>query len=826
MVKVLNLDPRKIKKETKKKIRTGLIILIVSVILLIVLLFFLGIKIRFVLRDELNVKVTPMDVSLSIKNNETVHIKLSIKNENFLQCKARCEFSLAELKNNTIVHTDAQRLEHKEEITKEYTLPAPGKGEGQLIYSFRAKCNNIKTGLCLTSEVPDYRSAIITINYELSDEEVRLKNKTRTEIEHWLDQIKEVYELLEQNRIISERLPSTVKVSAGSMTNELYKLESKKEQLVSIWNSENYILLDKIFLAKDIDEVAKLKEGITSSQNRLIEAAGLRNENIDLLGEVLKLKENVLDAADYYAKENAAKLNELSKICENIQSTYMIMKTNRDDPESVINFGLKSNVQGLKDAITKYEETLAKGLFLLIYGEAQLNVKNSASSSLLYGFSCSELKNVRARLDDENGEAIEYRNTYYNWSLGDGGFEAELNVAQREVELISLISTKDAIKKLEVAGKDYILNLIDNEIAVRNTTTATLSIPKAELYEMVVLDTEEYNKYVTKNCGGIINASPIPSTINGVFSINVSGFEKINLSIPLVEVEMETKLSDNPAMCCLFNKCNPCCEEGCHKEEPILFIHGHMVDKANPPELAMDSFARIQRKMSEDGIINIGELDITVNPYDVMQGEWGKSGKPVAVRASYYYITHYDVGAYTVEMQKSERIENYAIRLKEIINLLKYRTGADKVNIIAHSMGGLVTREYLSLFGPDNVDKVITVNSPHQGISGAVKQLCSVLGASKECSDMYKGSIFLTRLNSKPIPEGVEIHAIRSTGCKMDDHMGDGVVTNESAYLKGAQNYLIKGTCTDALQRNLHTNVLNPELYPQTYELIMEILRE
>jgi pimeloyl-ACP methyl ester carboxylesterase len=210
-----------------------------------------------------------------------------------------------------------------------------------------------------------------------------------------------------------------------------------------------------------------------------------------------------------------------------------------------------------------------------------------------------------------------------------------------------------------------------------------------------------------------------------------------------------------------------------------------------------------------------------------MMGEWGRSGNAVAVRASYYYITHYDVGAYTVEMQKSERIENYAIRLKEMVNLLKFRTGADKVDIIAHSMGGLVTRQYLDLFGYKDVNKVITVNTPHHGISGNIKQFCSVLGSSKECTDMYEGSIFLTRLNSKAIPEEVDMHSIRSTGCKMDyGRMGDGVVVNESAYLEGAQNYLIKSRCTDALNKELHTIVLNPDVHPQTYDLIMEILRE
>jgi len=142
-------------------------------------------------------------------------------------------------------------------------------------------------------------------------------------------------------------------------------------------------------------------------------------------------------------------------------------------------------------------------------------------------------------------------------------------------------------------------------------------------------------------------------------------------------------------------------------------------------------------------------------------------------------------------------------------------------------MGGLVTRQYLDLFGYNDVNKVITVNTPHHGISGRVKQVCSVLGSSKECKDMSEGSIFLSRLNSRNIPEGAKFFAISSSGCEMDKGQdGDGIVTAESAKLEGVENFVIEGECTDSLQSNLHTNVLDPGFYPQTKELIVEILKE
>jgi triacylglycerol esterase/lipase EstA (alpha/beta hydrolase family) len=165
--------------------------------------------------------------------------------------------------------------------------------------------------------------------------------------------------------------------------------------------------------------------------------------------------------------------------------------------------------------------------------------------------------------------------------------------------------------------------------------------------------------------------------------------------------------------------------------------------------------------------------------------------------------------------------------LKEIIDLIKLRTGKDKVTIVAHSMGGLVTREYLSIFGYNNVNKIILINTPNHGVSGKVKDLCSVFGSKKECEDMSEGSIFLARLNNQKIPETAKIYSIRSVGCPMDNNqIGDGIVTNSSAYLEGAQNFVIKGKCTDSLQTSLHGDVLKPQKYPEMYNLVEKILKE
>jgi len=61
--------------------------------------------------------------------------------------------------------------------------------------------------------------------------------------------------------------------------------------------------------------------------------------------------------------------------------------------------------------------------------------------------------------------------------------------------------------------------------------------------------------------------------------------------------------------------------------------------------------------------------------------------------------------------------------LKDKIEKIKLQTGAQKVNIIAHSMGGLVAKYYIKHYGSDSVNKFIDIGTPHLGAPEALKIL-------------------------------------------------------------------------------------------------------
>ena len=73
-------------------------------------------------------------------------------------------------------------------------------------------------------------------------------------------------------------------------------------------------------------------------------------------------------------------------------------------------------------------------------------------------------------------------------------------------------------------------------------------------------------------------------------------------------------------------------------------------------------------------------------------------------------------------------------------------TGADRVVLVAHSMGGLVCRSYLVRHGSSRVERLITIASPHAG-----SELARI-GIGQNAREMEPGSRWLNDLASSDVP--------------------------------------------------------------------------
>ena len=90
---------------------------------------------------------------------------------------------------------------------------------------------------------------------------------------------------------------------------------------------------------------------------------------------------------------------------------------------------------------------------------------------------------------------------------------------------------------------------------------------------------------------------------------------------------------------------------------------------------------------------------------------------------------------------KFKEIEKYAEQLSVEVDQLLKRYGVNRVDIVAHSMGGLVSRYYIQVLGgKKKVRKCVTLGSPHNGTKVAV----FVVGKSRQ--QMLPGSDFLDKI--------------------------------------------------------------------------------
>ncbi len=100
-------------------------------------------------------------------------------------------------------------------------------------------------------------------------------------------------------------------------------------------------------------------------------------------------------------------------------------------------------------------------------------------------------------------------------------------------------------------------------------------------------------------------------------------------------------------------------------------------------------------------------------------------------------------------------VDDLMPQLHDRIESVIAATGMQQVTLIAHSMGGLVSRAYLSRHGAARVERLITLASPHQG-----SELARI-GVGRNAREMEPGSPWLRDLAALPV--GVPFVSVRTT---------------------------------------------------------------
>lgn len=136
---------------------------------------------------------------------------------------------------------------------------------------------------------------------------------------------------------------------------------------------------------------------------------------------------------------------------------------------------------------------------------------------------------------------------------------------------------------------------------------------------------------------------------------------------------------------------------------------------------------------------------------------WGRIPKELVRNGAQVFYAHQQ-SANTIEYSAQE----IAVSIREIIET----TGAQKVNIIAHSKGGLDSRYAISKLGMDKyVASLTTINTPHRGCKWVDKVLKSAPKSFADMLDRKYNSLF-TKLGDKDPHFLLGVNALTYASCE------------------------------------------------------------
>ena len=785
-----------------KEYRTIIIISVIIIMILATSGTKVFLYINFILGNDIiiHLDADKEDLNLVRGEEKSVSFKAGVITNPF--CTAECESSFEDISNNKTIDYNKFKLTPGIPITKEYKIRVDDFGEGQKLYRFSLECIGSASFLCHTKGESTSRNILITVEYNLTEDEKILKNDLKNKLLDLKERLSDLATKENEIKLVIDKLDKRVSIDEIKKefgNAEISKLIENLNLLKKTWDKQDYDELNKKFKDADtesiktVDLIKKIDKNISDS---IFLYNNLANELNEIRGRLKEIK-NVLVLDENLPIE----INDNIKVFNSVIKSFKLR--NDISKKRIETYSINYSVDKLYEHINNYERegSLKRSINVDINYDilCRLNQTCVKRPSISERANQTEFK-LKNACDDIDELKVLYanisngnNNSYANGSIG----AIKKDIAEKYLNELSEDGyNNEVIKKI-------LLTYIQNLISDSNNSTE-------KIINQLIKDQPE-------SCQ----------------KSNITCYDLNNISIELIKEEetMPVKIGidfDEPFQkCCVFGKCSPCClSEECINDPskfPIVFVHGHSVNKKTSADYSLDVFDKLQENLEKDGYLNAGSISL-YTPVGTTPGVWGLSQAPVSIKASYYFDIFKEPENYIVVQTKNENIDTYALRLKDIIQTIKYRTGKPKVILIAHSMGGLVSRKYLQIFGGDDVEKFVMIGTPNHGIEGDIAHICPVIGDRYACRDMAVNSLFINKLNQGDLPN-VETYMIIGNGCMMGGQLGDGTVLVKNAKLEGENvtNFIINGTC-DGLKM-LHSKMLDPQLHPEVYKIIKGALK-
>jgi predicted alpha/beta hydrolase family esterase len=818
--------------------------------------------------ETLRVTITPEYSESRVNLGEQKNFEVDIKIYNKYVCDASCTYTLTDLSRNRVL--DGGNFSAKAFKIDLYSkeLPMDYRGYGRNLYLFRLECTNIHTTFCPSNNDIIIRKSLLVLSYEPSENQMSALSYLKSNypaISNNIAVATQEYEL--SGKILSSVNFSFNKYSYDSLGKDLLEMNKDVDSLIDSWINDDYIsarslmegsaMFDRsrIILSESLNYKKYLYQ-VIENHNLVIRSV---SDNYGLLGLYNNILSLPIQVSGLNITESASLLNFILK------SNSVISMINTDAYEYSIVY---SNIVELGDAIPKINTVITERsriqlvenyLPLFVYANIVCSIDDASESCNInisqkieylaenlinnsYPAVGSSTENVPALLRDSctyasiiNSDISDYisDNEDFNDSIEEG-FEEELLLLEYRFLLeyarmfsdplnISVSSTRFKLYEYLIAEKlytDYGIANPEVELSGKVFDYSALSSLSIDEKRKIVADINSLSKHCSQGSDMVI-----PELL--VLTSEIKNIPEFD--IPDVEIRGMPSIIEK---CCIYNICQPCTAgkisgTAISYRRPLVLLHGHSVNKEVDAYRSIEIFDGLEYALVDEEVYFL--TGMIISGREGTKGILGDFAVPAVSKPTYYLETYTDLFGLNIMQSKEDDIDTYALRLKDSIEKTLYLTGSDKVDIVAHSMGGLVVRRYMQIFGTERVGKVILVGTPNNGINDLTFGLCKIFGATAECEDMRSSSLFMSKLNDPANqPDVSNMYLVIGRGCDTVGMDGDGVVTVASSLIKNFPEdqvlYIDRGDKGCSITNVFHQDLIRMNKYPEVYEFIKEKL--
>ncbi|MEK6869407.1 MAG: hypothetical protein AABX74_04210, partial [Nanoarchaeota archaeon] len=408
------------------------------------------------------------------------------------------------------------------------------------------------------------------------------------------------------------------------LNNQYSALVLEFENLGRVWSEEDYLLLSNLFNKSFDARISSINQKI-SELNSKIDDTIIRHNTIAM--EINKI--------DNELRNDNATMLFLGKINSSLIPKHKILLGKLEEMKSQINANsfvsydaLESDFGKIKSLLRSFKDDL-KNHFLLAYlsGYYYINLENGllcnikgicmnktgfpavVLNSLPINYDkisniCSSFEAIKNIHDEENNKSTELMKNYNYGAIAD----ILENAKSKKTDILKK-DIFNEIEKINASNEtEGSLNMLIN--ISRFSSNASEEIGYGDLSESEALSLIQLNlsnssrNYFDNYCktrdefnislhyGSRIGVSEIPGMQKGNFTSRI-----------------KIELTPNYPVCCVFGECRRCCtQEECKSDPllyPVLFLHGHSLNKDNSPDFSLDAFNKIQAGLQEDGYISV-----------------------------------------------------------------------------------------------------------------------------------------------------------------------------------------------------------------------------